>query len=688
MGKLTIKFKHYFTKLRMENSNQVNVLTESIKAIISTLVEKAVTNVIKIWKRKVPSGTVQNDKLHFERHILKHFNEMYNWSNYIEFIGLGTPLETKTKTIKLGISYNVRKLTNKSPYDSAIDEKNLITQNSSFIILGDPGIGKSTTLKRLLNYFFFSNNDSEIAYNYPLLIKCRDIEEHQNIYTYICDLLGIKYETEEKTNVVKVEKYRYITVNRVITRMIKGKEETTVAEKFLTDENGKFQQEKYIEEEIKKTFHHYINGENIELIIPELLEENKVLLLIDGLDELNQTINSDIQTQINKLAQHLFNSKILITCRPDYLQQTFPQFTLCQICDLTIPQLDAIAHLWLEETTSFFNALEDKSYFELAKRPLFLCFLLLLFKEDGFLPPTSKEVYRQIIELLISKWDKSRGIYRASKYQKFDVYKKVEFLSHLSFTLTYILKTKSFSNEDLILAYSKINQRFGLPPDEALAVCNEIENHIGIIVKAFYDRYEFSHLALQEFLAASYIVNGLYTSKVLEYLKESPAPVAMAIALSSESTLWLSKIIYDFFIPSEKNLDSVDPVFATRTSKLIIRKLLIETPFFEKEDYLGLAILLLCKVCNCNDVEFVELIDKFMLMNTNVLLSVNSMLEKYSYVGANSVEQKYYFTREQYFKFEYVENSNFLLQLTLPLNLVSFTLDTKPICALKISGNT
>ena len=156
------------------------------------------------------------------------------------------------------------------------------------------------------------------------------------------------------------------------------------------------------------------------------------------MDELKPELFDPIQEQIKEIGIKLLNSKIIITSRPNYIKLSYPNFSIYEVGQLSVPQIKLLSKLWIKDYSVFIKQLEKKSYFELANRPLFLCFLILLYienKKEGEtkLPKSSKDVYEQIIELLVFKWDKERDIIRKSKYSDFDERKKVRFLSHLSF---------------------------------------------------------------------------------------------------------------------------------------------------------------------------------------------------------------------------------------------------------------
>lgn len=103
----------------------------------------------------------------------------------------------------------------------------------------------------------------------------------------------------------------------------------------------------------------------------------------------------------------------------------------------------------------------------------------------------------------------------------------------------------TFSKDQLSIIYKELNRKFReLPLDEVGEVIEEIETHNGLIVQSGYDSFEFSHLTIQEYFVADYIVR---TSSVRKFkygdMIKIPNELALAIALSSEPYLYLLDIL-------------------------------------------------------------------------------------------------------------------------------------------------
>lgn len=581
-----------FDAARLIKETVIKKLTEIALKKISSFIKK--TNKKPIEQGKIIAG--------FEDKIVSHFNELYNWSQEIEYVGLSQPISVLKNTIGLTFYFSVSREDRRMQNDNTYEEKDILKNKENIVIEGDPGSGKTTTLKRLLSNYFFSQNNKSSEFLFPVLIRLRAIEKNETLYTYICDILGISYATKVREVVVFKDK--------ISTRI----------------EYGRKIEEKTKEKVIEKKIYYQVNDINIEVYVADIFEKNKVLLIMDGLDELKPQLMDDFQKEIKNLCLRLSQSKIIITSRPNYIKSIFPNVLFFQIKELLPKQMEIISKLWLNDYKDFLEQLKKKSYYELANRPLFLSFLILLFRNQmdpskKVLPKSSKDVYRQLMDLLIKKWDKERDIVRSSKYAYFDPSKKIEFLSHLSFRLTYIIKKKEFTHEHLVQAYKLICEHFDLPINEASQVAEEIENHTGIIIKSFYDKYEFSHLAIQEYLCAEYIVSGPLDENINGYMEEYPAPLAIAINLSSDSGAWFyqlvlhSKFLYNY----EKS---------TLPFSQLLDRLVVEAPYFGISEKLAMAVMLICRFCNLNDKKFLQNLKRFVKSNNNIEKSIRLFLGK------------------------------------------------------------
>ena len=225
--------------------------------------------------------------------------------------------------------------------------------------------------------------------------------------------------------------------------------------------------------------------------------------------------------------------------------------------------------------------LEKSPYSDTALRPLNLAHLCALFERNGEIPRKPKTVYRKIVNLLIEEWDEQRNIKRESKFSQFTLDRKFDFLCHLSYYLTAKLVKVFFTTELLKKCYEDICYKYELPSKEVSLVINELESFTGLFIKSGYDRFEFSHKSLQEYLAGEYLVKTNLLLVRKQFILEMPNELAVAISLSSNPSLFLATVLFEL-----KQLGT-----SSNFAFPLFERLLLEKPDFEVTYFLPLSII-------------------------------------------------------------------------------------------------
>ena len=554
-------------------------------------------NFVEIVGRKIEKELINSNSIEIESPIFikdlmtnvgSHLKFVSNWSSNIPFIGLSQPLDTDKNTIELSISSNLSKWGSEKETKSEISERELIHSRKNILIVGNPGSGKTTSLKRIC--YRILNDKSETNVPYPIVIRFRDLSS-ESIAKNLLDILGIKYadeivEYEQEYNIGQ-KNYYTKTIKRTITKV----------------------------------------GE-VEIInfVSNLLNKLNALVFLDGLDEAPQPIKIDLLNEIEQIAMRLEKSRIVLTTRRGEKVEIINGFDSYEIKPLDSKKTQKICEKWKIKYSDFKKEISDKPFKDLIDRPIFLSLLLILYKRLGVLPSQPHEIYRESTFLIIKDWDDQRRIRRRSIYEEFNARKKLKFLQELSFQLTYKIKKRVFSRNDLALAYREIHSKYMLPEDQMDIVISEIESHNGIINEGgITDGMEFSHLSIQEYLCAEYLVTLPFSQYVANYFKEYVPPLGIAVCLSGNPGDYLLNLLFNK--DSGITRFSDNSWYESSVFKLFNR-ILIESPNFNKSEALGISVgYLLTEFYSSND-QFKRLINEILELN-NVKESLTVYYSKF-----------------------------------------------------------
>ncbi|BAZ45111.1 hypothetical protein NIES4102_21280 [Chondrocystis sp. NIES-4102] len=254
----------------------------------------------------------------------------------------------------------------------------------------------------------------------------------------------------------------------------------------------------------------------------EILIEGKILLLLDGLDEVLDHDKHIISQEIVRFSEKYSKNILIVTCRTPAKTNTLRRFSDIEITPFTQRQIIAFTHKWFAIFTKnhlsnqdigrqFLAQLdlpENLPLRRLVATPLFLHLACWVFHRQEQFPSKKAEFYKQCLYLLLNKWDTIRGIKRDEVYQGFSLPQKLKLIS--------MLATKTFEKGVYFFEQSAIQDYISdficnLPnapsdPEEleydSEIVLKEIELQHGIIVERVQGVFSFSCLTFQEYFIA------------------------------------------------------------------------------------------------------------------------------------------------------------------------------------------
>ena len=273
-----------------------------------------------------------------------------------------------------------------------------------------------------------------------------------------------------------------------------------------------------------------------EPFIEYILQEGQALVLLDGLDEINQRDengkelrNKAIKT-IEDFAVKFDQSKCVMTCRVAANEYRFLDFKYAEVADFIPEQVNAFVDKWFRNDLklrdlfkSELNKSVNRGLRDLTTSPMLLSLVCLAYEETREFPPGRRvEIYKQAVDALMRKWDISRGIKRDAPYKGMTLGQKENLIAEVA--------AKTFEKGDYFLRKQFLAEKvqeylgkiFALPPDrgDGEVVMKQVEAQNSIWVERAHDIYSFSHLSLQEYLTADYIKNS-GSSRVLKTLLSS-----------------------------------------------------------------------------------------------------------------------------------------------------------------------
>ena len=257
------------------------------------------------------------------------------------------------------------------------------------------------------------------------------------------------------------------------------------------------------------------------------LTQGRLLILLDGLDEVPTKNMTQAIEHIEAFAIQYDKNTFVASCRTAAYRSSFQQFSDVTIADFDDAQIEQFIQRWFnskldqeaDTANEYWQLLqqpENEAAKELSQTPLLLTFLCLIYEREQTLPNRRSTLYGRALNILLSEWSAQKRLPKKSIYKDFHPELEKVLLSEIAYN--------SFKEDRLFFSKSDITDRITTfladtldAPEylDGLAVLTAIEVQQGILVERATDTYSFSHLTLQEYLTARYIVNNQLISELV-----------------------------------------------------------------------------------------------------------------------------------------------------------------------------
>ncbi|MCA2718280.1 NACHT domain-containing protein [Microcystis sp. M169S2] len=345
----------------------------------------------------------------------------------------------------------------------------LANQEQYLMVLGDPGIGKSTFLRKVGLEALKGNKDSYQHSLTPVLLELKNFKENEiNIQALIEEEFKIcGFPNVEKNISNKLEKGELLI-------LLDGLDEVPTANVYNVIEKIK----DFVDRHHKNRF----------ILSCRTAARTHLQRFTDI-----EIVEFDDQ-QIQSFIEHWFSSEL------DRKNET-------------------AKNCW-----ELLQKEEYKSAKELAHTPLLLTFLCLVYDENQSFPTNRSRLYQNALRILLETWSAEKRLpNRGLVYENLSIEQEEILLSEVAYQ--NFVADKLFLEKREIVKQIKDHLKQNLNAPQHLdgeKVLKTIEIEQGILVERARDVYSFSHLTLQEYLTAQYIYdNDLIEEAVKNYVTET-----------------------------------------------------------------------------------------------------------------------------------------------------------------------
>ncbi|MDF7758923.1 NACHT domain-containing protein [Kosakonia cowanii] len=350
------------------------------------------------------------------------------------------------------------------------------------------------------------------------------------------------------------------------------------------------------------------------------LMSKKLLLLLDGYDELRNEDRERIYNEIEELKLK-FKTPLIITSRPD-----------TAICNSTLVKGLRIKNLSRSMALDIIKKRMDEEHYTKAKEilevnerlfdslitPILVSLFCASYPETDFIPKTASDYYSRIFNILYEGHDKRKLFYNREKKLNLptDLAKKAFMaLCFLCFSASKLSLSKEEVLHEIYMSLKSIGKENNL--DDRECFLEDLVSVTGLINSDGFENYSFIHRSIMEYHASVYIKNSekksTYQNKIcselLKYNDEFFGLTEFLYEIDHESTLKNITIPiferFGFDANHEVSSEQLDMIYNSIIGEARIGMIFYGERTHHKDNKKIQESLFINKVDQFNDISFV-----------------------------------------------------------------------------------
>lgn len=262
--------------------------------------------------------------------------------------------------------------------------------------------------------------------------------------------------------------------------------------------------------------------ESAEVFVRQRLEEGSLLILLDGLDELEPGDRKQAEIQLTRALHVYERARVILTCRTAAWRGLFSELSHVRVpmAPFTPVAVRSFVRHWSfgppKSSEELLATIEAQPHIgELARSPLMLTIICFLYSQPKYHLPENRAVfYEYCSHALLEEWDQHRNPDQANRFER---HHKESVLAELAFRhLSSGRSDADLDERDVLERIAEIMRCNALVPAENLRMLDEIRERSGLLVRMPPSGLRFPHQTFLEFFAALYLHEREPLGRLLE----------------------------------------------------------------------------------------------------------------------------------------------------------------------------